>query len=175
MHEEPRTKHGGEAAPLQESGAAAWSLRFGHLLARWLLGGMLVWMGVSKALDPVGFLKLLREYQMLDSPWSMNAVAAWLPWLEIFCGVLFVGNVAVRGNALVVAGLFLGFSSAILLRAFDLQAILGLPFCSLRFDCGCGAGEVYVCHKLGENAAWLALSCWLLFSRHGTWKLFPCR
>jgi hypothetical protein len=32
----------------------------------------------------------------------------------------------------------------------------------VKFDCGCGAGEVYICHKLAENAALLLLAAWML-------------
>ena len=33
--------------------------------ARWLLGGVFIYMGLSKALNPVEFLKLVREYGLL--------------------------------------------------------------------------------------------------------------
>ena len=32
-----------------------------------------------------------------------------------------------------------------------LQAATGTPFCAIRFDCGCGTGEVVICPKLVEN------------------------
>ena len=150
-------------------------LRHAHTLARCLLGAYLIYMGFTKAADPVTFLKLLREYQFLASPFPLNAVAALLPWFEIICGFVLVLNIALRGTALIVAGMFLFFSTAILLRALALQSTLQIRFCAVNFDCGCGAGEVYVCRKLTENAAWLALSCWLLFSRHSPRKIFPWR
>lgn len=159
----------------QTRSAPAKPLRFLLLAARLLLGTMLIVMGWNKAMDPVGFLKLLREYQMLASPWPINAVAAWLPWFEIFCGMLLLGNVATRGTALIVASLFLFFSTAILLRALDLHAGGTQPFCSLRFDCGCGAGEVFVCSKLVENVLWFALSCWLVISRYTPAEFFHHR
>ena len=32
----------------------------------------------------------------------------------------------------------------------------------MKFDCGCGMGEVFICHKLVENTVLLLLSAWLL-------------
>ena len=142
------------------------NLRLAHHIARYLLGAYLIYMGLSKAADPVTFLKLLREYQVLASPWPLNAVAAWLPWFEVVCGLLLLANVALRGTALIVAGMFLFFSTAILLRALELQSALQISFCAVSFDCGCGAGVVNVCRKLTENTAWFLVSLWLLFSRH---------
>jgi len=149
------------------------NVRLAHHIARFLLGAMLLYMGLSKAGDPVNFLKLLREYGMLASPQPLNLVAAWLPWWEMVCGLLLMANIALRGTALIVAGMFLFFCVAILLRALEIQSAMGIAFCAVRFDCGCGAGEVNVCRKLLENSAWFAISCWLLLSRHSARKLFP--
>jgi uncharacterized membrane protein YphA (DoxX/SURF4 family) len=147
------------------------AFRLLHHLGRYLLGVFLIYMGAVKAIEPVGFLKLLHEYQFLASPWPLNAVAALLPWFEIACGVFLMLNAAVRGTALIVSLLFLVFSVAILHRALALQLELSLPFCAVNFDCGCGAGEVFVCTKLTENAAWFLLSTWLFFSRHRLRKM----
>lgn len=150
-------------------------LRHAHTLVRFLLGGFLIYMGLSKAGDPVNFLKLLREYDMLASPVPLNAVAALLPWFEIVCGLLLIANIALRGTTFLVAGMFLFFSTVILLRALELQSALQISFCAVSFDCGCGAGVVNVCRKLAENTAWFLLALWLLFSRHSSSKMLPWR
>jgi uncharacterized membrane protein YphA (DoxX/SURF4 family) len=132
-------------------------------------------MGVVKALDPVDFLKLLHEYHLLGSPQPLNTVAALLPWLEIFCGLLLVAGIAVRGAALTIAAMFATFTAAILHRALTMHAGLDLPFCAIRFDCGCGSGEVLVCAKVIENIAWFALASWLVSSRHAPRRLVAWR
>jgi len=132
-------------------------------------------MGLAKALAPVDFLKLLREYQFLSSPWPLNAVAAILPWFEVFCGILLVTGIAARATSAIVAALFFFFSIAIASRALALQSELQVPFCAVSFDCGCGAGEVFVCAKLTENLAWVTLALWLTLSRHIPGKPFPWR
>jgi uncharacterized membrane protein YphA (DoxX/SURF4 family) len=132
------------------------------VLARWVLGGLFVYMGLKKAMDPVQFLKLIRQYEMTQTPFLLNAIAAGLPWFEAFCGVLLLAGVAVRGTALALLAMLLPFTWVVLRRALALQAQHALPFCAVKFDCGCGAGEVFICGKLAENAVLILLSCWLL-------------
>ena len=38
-----------------------------------------------------------------------------------------------------------------------------LPFCAIKFDCGCGTGEILICRKLAENTLLTALSAGLIF------------
>lgn len=151
--------------PLAPSTQSSRAARVIHHLVRFALGGYLIYLGLAKALDPVGFLKLLREYELLASPLPLNAVAALLPWFEVACGGFLIAGIAVRGTALVVASLFFAFTAAIIHRALAIHAELGTSFCSIRFDCGCGAGEVLACAKIPENLVWLALATWLVFSR----------
>ena len=68
------------------------------LLARWLLGGFIFYTGVSKAMDPVGFLKLIQQYNVIQNHVVLNSIAAILPWFEIFCGLLMVTGIAIRGT-----------------------------------------------------------------------------
>mgnify|MGYP002351859877 CR=1 FL=1 len=132
------------------------------MLARWLLGGMFFYMGLSKALDPVDFLKLVREYDLTQQPLLLNGMAAALPWFEVFCGLLLLAGVAVRGSALMLLLLLVPFTLVVLERALAMQADLGIPFCAVKFDCGCGAGEVFICRKLVENGLLIVMSAWLL-------------
>jgi hypothetical protein len=128
------------------------------VLSRWLLGALFVYMGLSKALDPVGFLKLLRQYDLVQTPLLLNSIAAALPWFEVFC-------VTVRGAALMLVVMLVPFTLIVLKRALAIHAVAAIPFCAVKFDCGCGTGEVYVCHKLVENCLMIVLSAWLLAGR----------
>jgi uncharacterized membrane protein YphA (DoxX/SURF4 family) len=132
------------------------------LAARLALGGLYIYMGLSKALHPVEFLKLARQYEALPQPLLLNLTAAGLPWFEIFCGLLLVAGVAVRGASLLSALMLVPFTIMVTLRALDLAKAGGLGFCQVKFDCGCGAGEVYICHKIVENLLLLGISLWLL-------------
>lgn len=135
------------------------------VLARWALGALFIYMGLKKALDPVGFLKLVRQYELVSDPLLLNVIAATLPWFEVFCGVLMVAGVAVRGAALVSVAMLAPFTVIVLRRALEIAQTRALPFCAVKFDCGCGAGEVFICHKLVENTALILISLWLLKGR----------
>ena len=132
------------------------------LLARWALGAYFVYMGAAKALDPVDFLKLLRQYQLVENPLMLNLIALSLPWFEIFCGLLLLAGIAVRGAALVHLFLLAAFTWIVFQRALGIYSLQHLPFCAVKFDCGCGTGEVLICHKLVENTALAGLSAWIL-------------
>ena len=136
------------------------------VLARWLLAAVFLYMGLSKALHPVDFLKLLRQYDLVQSPLLLNSMAAALPWFEVFCGLLLLAGVAVRGTALTLVVMLVPFTGLVLHRALLLQSALAIPFCAVKFDCGCGTGAEFICRKLLENVLLMLLSGWLLFG-HG--------
>lgn len=136
------------------------------VLARWLVGAAFLYMGLNKALDPVDFLKLLRQYDLTQSSLLLNSLAAALPWFEVFCGLLLLAGIAVRGTALTLLVLLVPFTWVVLHRALLLQAAQNIPFCAVEFDCGCGEGEEFICRKLLENFLLILLSGWLL-AGHG--------
>lgn len=132
------------------------------MLLRWVIGALMLYLGLSKALQPVQFLKLIREYEAVADPLLLNGLAGLLPWLEAFLGLLLISGVAVRGSAFVLVMMLGPFTVAVLRRALAIQTSLGIPFCAVRFDCGCGLGEVWICQKLAENALLVAVSLALM-------------
>ncbi len=135
------------------------------VLARWLLGGLFIYMGCRKALHPDLFLKLLREYQLTQNPLALNSIAIAVPWFEIFCGLLLLAGIAVRGTAFLLAGMLAAFTAVVFHRALGVQAAQALPFCAVKFDCGCGGGPEFICAKLPENIGMFLLAVWLLAGR----------
>ena len=136
------------------------------VLARWLLGAVFLYMGLSKALHPVDFLKLLRQYDLTQNSLLLNTMAAALPWVGVFCGLLLLAGIAVRGTALTLMVMLVPFTWLVLHRALLLQSALAIPFCAVKFDCGCGTGEEFICRKLMENSLLILLTAWLL-AGHG--------
>jgi len=122
---------------------------------------------------PVEFLKQMRQYRVFsDRMWPlMNLTAVALPWVETLCGLFLLAGVAVRGAALTLLAMLLAFTPMVLLRGLELQAAGGLALCQVRFDCGCGAGEVALCAKLAENTAMILLSVLALMSSAGRFCL----
>ena len=127
------------------------------MVVRWLLGAFFLYAGLNKALHPVEFLKLVRQYDMVASPLLLNVIASSLPWFEAFCGFLLLSGLAVRGSALILALMLAPFTFIVFKHALAIQTALGIAFCAVKFDCGCGTGEVFICHKLVENAALMLL------------------
>ena len=134
------------------------------LLARWWLACVFIFMGLNKAIPhPEHFLNLVHEYHMVDSFWLLNSLAATLPWFEVFCGLLLLFGVAVRGSALMLIVMLVPFTAIVFRRALEIAAgPPHIPLCAVKFDCGCGMGEVFICHKLVENTVLFLLSAWLL-------------
>ena len=152
-----------------KTGQISWSrvtVNVSAVLARWLLGAVFLYMGLSKALHPVDFLKLLRQYDLTQNSLLLNSMAAALPWFEVFCGLLLLAGIAVRGTVLTLMVMLVPFTGLVLHRALLLQSALAIPFCAVKFDCGCGTGEEFICRKLMENSLLILLTAWLL-AGHG--------
>jgi hypothetical protein len=78
-----------------------------------IVGGIFVYAGVLKALDPVQFGNDVDNYKML--PWFVNVrLAFYLPWLEIFCGLALIFRFLYRGGLSVLSALVLIFVGATL-------------------------------------------------------------
>lgn len=133
------------------------------------IGLLMIYLGWGKAWDPVQFLRLVREYGMVADPTLLSAIAGLLPWFEVFLGLMLVCGVAVRGTALVTLALLVPFTAAVLWRALAIRSALGIAFCAVKFDCGCGLGEVWICAKLAENTLLIVASAALVAGAGNRW------
>jgi putative oxidoreductase len=91
-----------------------------------IVGGVFVWTGAIKALDPVQFAHDIDNYKIL--PWAIDVgLAFYLPWLEIFCGI-----------ALILRRLYLGGLSilAALISVFVIATVTA-KVRGLDITCGC--------------------------------------
>jgi uncharacterized membrane protein YphA (DoxX/SURF4 family) len=96
------------------------------LVFRLVLGGLFVYAGAVKALDPLDFAQSIRNYQLTGQSLSFVA-AVILPWVEILSGLALLSGVGKRGAALVITGLlalFIVLTLITMLRGLDV-------------DCGC--------------------------------------
>ena len=145
-------------------------------LARWSLGLCFVYMGLVKAWDPKPFITLVAQYDVVTNPYLLNLISGLLPWFEVFCGLLILAGVAVRGSALMLLLMLVPFTLLILKRGVALAGAKS-ALCAVKFDCGCGNGEVWVCHKLTENCLLILFAAWLFSGRGRRWcarfSLFP--
>ena len=128
-------------------------------------GGLFVYMGLVKALKPEEFLQLVHQYGMTNTPLLLNSIAAALPWFEIFCGLLMLAGVGVRGTALVLLLVLAPFTAIVLRRGLGISAAQAIPLCAVKFNCGCGPGVTAICPKLAENCMLMFFSVWLMSGR----------
>ena len=96
------------------------------ILLRLVLGGLFVYAGVVKALDPLGFAQDIRNYRLVGQSLSFLA-AVILPWLEILAGLALAAGVWRRASAFVISallGCFIVLTLVTIVRGLDV-------------DCGC--------------------------------------
>ena len=97
--------------------------RFLSFVLRLVVGGVFVYAGVLKILDPAQFANDVANYRLLPSA-LVNFVAITLPWVETVAGILMVMGFWLPGSALVITGLMGVFLVAIgqaLMRGLDIQ------------------------------------------------------
>lgn len=94
-----------------------------RLLLHFFFGGVFVYAGILKAVDPMSFLDDVRSFDLLSDPW-----AAWLamglPWLEIFAGLAVMSGLLRSGGLLLLNVsllLFLGAISIAWWRGIDIR------------------------------------------------------
>ncbi|HOW85583.1 MAG TPA: MauE/DoxX family redox-associated membrane protein [Candidatus Aminicenantes bacterium] len=93
---------------------------------RVVLGGLFIYAGVVKALEPLDFAQNIRNYRLVGQSLSF-AAALVLPWLEILAGAFLAAGIWKRGAALVISALLAFF---IVLTAVTMAR-------GLDVDCGC--------------------------------------
>ena len=91
-----------------------------------IVGGIFVYAGAVKALDPVQFANDIDNFKIL--PWFISVrFAFYLPWLEIFCGLGLIFRFRYRG----------GLSVLTVLISFFVAATIAARVRGLDITCGC--------------------------------------
>jgi len=99
-----------------------------HLLFifRLIVGGVFIWAGVLKIMDPLGFAQNIKNYRIFSHDTSFF-LAIVLPWMEAFCGIFLIIGFWRRASALLTSAMLLGFIALVVItiaRGIDI-------------DCGC--------------------------------------
>ncbi len=98
--------------------------RRGRTLVRWTLGAVFVAAGALKIVHPADFYTDILAYEVPLPDEFMRLVALTLPWLEVLCGALLLGNRWVETAGFLIAGMSLAFVVLLgqaVLRGLDLQ------------------------------------------------------
>lgn len=87
-----------------------------------IVGGIFIYAGVLKVLDPVQFGLDIDNYKSL--PWLISVrLAFYLPWLEILCGLAVIFRFLYRGGLSILTALiliFIGATIAARVRGLDI-------------------------------------------------------
>ena len=76
-----------------------------------IIGGIFIYAGVIKAMDPVGFANDIDNYKILPWPLAVR-LAFYLPWLEMLCGLALILRFFYRGGLFILTGLTFVFIAA---------------------------------------------------------------
>ena len=69
-----------------------------------IIGGLFIYAGVVKVVDPAEFARDIDNYKML--PWQVSVwLGLYLPWVEIFCGLALIVRVLYRGSVFILTAL----------------------------------------------------------------------
>src|SRR5438067_13377626 len=69
-----------------------------------IIGGIFIYAGVIKAMDPIAFANDIDNYKIL--PWPLTVrLAFYLPWLEILCGLAVIFGLLYLGSLLILTAL----------------------------------------------------------------------
>ncbi len=91
-----------------------------------VIGGIFLYAGLSKVVDPANFAESIDHYRIL--PWKAAVgVALYLPWLEIVCGLCIATRRLYLGAVVVLTGLSTIF----------MLALISAISRGLNITCGC--------------------------------------
>lgn len=134
------------------------------LIARLLIGGILIYASFNKIVDPGGFVKAIANYHII--PFGLeNSMAIILPWLELIVGLCLIIGVFIDGAAFLV----------IIMMVIFIVAITFAIFSGYNIECGCGLkpGELVGVQKIIEDLTYLILALIILKRPNRRFELYP--
>lgn len=76
------------------------------------LGGSLLYASYHKIVDPPDFAHIIFNYKLFPSQ-TINLLAIYMPWVEVFAGLALITGLGRRGAAFLSGVLFLAFIVAL--------------------------------------------------------------
>ncbi len=96
------------------------------LIARIILAALFIWASFDKAINPMGFAKIIWNYR-ITPPALINIAAVILPWVELLAGLLLILGYKARGANLIITGLLI----------FYIALLSVTMFRGINVACGC--------------------------------------
>jgi uncharacterized membrane protein YphA (DoxX/SURF4 family) len=91
------------------------------LIFRIVVGGVFVWAGVQKIIDPLGFAQNVENFRVVSRELAF-LVAVVLPWVEVLSGAFLISGILLRSSALLISIqliVFIGLVASVLARGID--------------------------------------------------------
>jgi len=96
------------------------------LAFRFVVGGVFIWAGILKILNPLDFAQNIANYRVFPQVISFS-LALVLPWIEVLSGFFLIAGIFRKASALLISCLLVGF----------LVLIFSAILRGLDIDCGC--------------------------------------
>ncbi len=83
------------------------------LVLRLYLSGVFIYASLHKINFPAEFADNIAGYLIVPY-WLVNPLAVFMPWLELVCGLFLLAWVRVRATSLLIAGMLIMFTLAVI-------------------------------------------------------------
>lgn len=124
------------------------------LILRLYLAGIFIYASLHKINFPAEFADNIAGYLIVPH-WLVNPLAVFMPWLELVSGLFLLAGVRVRAASLVIGGMLVMFTVAVIVALVQDTPI----------DCGCfqSVGEAISWWTVLRDMAWLAMAAHIYF------------
>ena len=119
------------------------------LILRLYLAGIFIYASLHKINFPAEFADNIAGYLIVPY-WLVNPLAVFMPWLELVCGLFLLAGVRVRAASLLIGGMLIMFTLAVIVALVQDTPI----------GCGCfqSVGEAISWWTVLRDLVWLAMS-----------------
>lgn len=97
-----------------------------YFFIRFIIGGVFIWAGAIKVLDPFSFFEAVKAYDIIPD-YMLIPFALHIPWIEVICGISLLLGFWTRSSGFIILLLLLSF-----LTALGVNISRGADF-----SCGC--------------------------------------
>ena len=119
------------------------------LALRVYLAGIFIYASLHKINFPAEFADNIAGYLIVPH-WLVNPLAVFMPWLELVCGLFLLAGVRVRAASLLIGGMLVMFTLAVVVALVQDTPI----------GCGCfqSVGEAISWWTVLRDLAWLGMA-----------------
>lgn len=124
------------------------------LILRLYLAGIFIYASLHKINFPAEFADNIAGYLIVPY-WLINPLALFMPWLELVSGLFLLAGVRVRAASLLIGGMLVMFTVAVIVALIQETPI----------GCGCfqSVGEAISWWTVLRDLAWLAMAVHIYF------------